>query len=687
MAVCLSSPRLERFKEVQHSTIRRPSYDDAKKRTIIPRLDSNDDSQVVAESACESILLSLRRRGKGGSGTPSKSLRKCFPQLERGTAVQDDNLRLVQPRPVQTDPHLGTTGTRYLETYRDIPTTIDAGRGNFENPTNAGGTGRGYRGTLLSPVIASACRGTLDTTQMRDRDREYDNKSLKINGEIILFHLVGDNDCNAGIKADKENGPSSKINGLHPVYLKALFASLRQDGVGSNPSEDVYALLVCFLLTVGWKTRRYFLFSVPETWIEPDYAKNAAVEACQRNAEEDGPINRSGPGVQPRSSRRRLSVSHDTVKSEIPQIVKMLGDSDREVRQSATGAFGKLANHSTAVFHDATKAGIPQIVEMLGDSDRELRESSTRTFGRLADHTTVVFDDSMKPGIPHIVEMLRATDREVKQSATRTFGKLADHVVFHDSMKPGIPHIVEMLRDTDREVRQSATRTFGKLADHALFHDTMKAGIPQIVEMLGDSDRELRESSTRTFGRVADHATAVFHDALKAGIPQITEMLGDSDREVRQSATYALGTLAPEFHLFYLVSSPLSRGAISGSHTVSASEFDRLCALCVLAIRLLQLCTFYIPASRTGHGVEAALFSLQVSAQRGGRGEGENRMNKIMGGKRKKVYAPHILHAIPYLDCWIPSLTQHLVRGASGVGNGTVSGARAHMHEGEEGVG
>jgi hypothetical protein len=78
------------------------------------------------------------------------------------------------------------------------------------------------------------------------------------------------------------------------------------------------------------------------------------------------------------------------VKTEISQVIKMLGHSDADVREFAAGAFKKLLDYSStvshsaaAVFDDALKAGVPGIVEMLWDDDREVRTFASGAFGKL----------------------------------------------------------------------------------------------------------------------------------------------------------------------------------------------------------------------------------------------------------------------------------------------------------------
>jgi hypothetical protein len=79
------------------------------------------------------------------------------------------------------------------------------------------------------------------------------------------------------------------------------------------------------------------------------------------------------------------------VKTEILQVIKMLGHTDADVRQFAAGAFRKLLDYSStfsqppAEFDDALKAGVPRIVDTLWDDDPDVRRSATGAFRKLVD--------------------------------------------------------------------------------------------------------------------------------------------------------------------------------------------------------------------------------------------------------------------------------------------------------------
>ncbi|KAJ7809756.1 armadillo-type protein [Mycena leptocephala] len=173
------------------------------------------------------------------------------------------------------------------------------------------------------------------------------------------------------------------------------------------------------------------------------------------------------------------AVFHEAIMGGISQIIKMLDNRHWEVRRAAAYAFSGMAAHP--VFHETLKPDIPLIIKLLDDS--KVGGPAANAFCKLATHP--VFHETMKLGISQIIKLLG--NWMVRQSAAEVFRKLAAYSVFHEDMKPGIPHIIKLLYSRDLEVRQSTANVFGELAAHRVFHHAMIPGIPRMKELLADS--------------------------------------------------------------------------------------------------------------------------------------------------------------------------------------------------------
>ena len=129
----------------------------------------------------------------------------------------------------------------------------------------------------------------------------------------------------------------------------------------------------------------------------------------------------------------------DTVKSDVPSLMKQLRSKDTGKRKEAAETLGESGDGSAA----------PALVVVLGDRDKEVREAAAEALAKIG-----------KSAVPSLTKLLKSRDPIIRKSAAETLGKIGD--------KSAIPALRALgKKDPNENVREAAEFAINQIGENS----------------------------------------------------------------------------------------------------------------------------------------------------------------------------------------------------------------------------
>lgn len=223
-------------------------------------------------------------------------------------------------------------------------------------------------------------------------------------------------------------------------------------------------------------------------------------------------VSTSVPGPDTRTNREKFSdpdpivrqnaviyVGMEKKKTNVPALVKMLGDENAGVRRAAVNALVQTGD----------KSCVSALVDRYGaEKDLAVKMNIVVALGDL----------KARSALPLLTSLLKDSYPPFRSEALRALGKIND---------PGTySKIVARLSDEAEGVQVMAAEVAGNLK--------LASAVPDLIKNLENSVPVVRRASVKALGKVAD----------AAALPRLEQMLQDADSLVARTAKEAIGLIS-----------------------------------------------------------------------------------------------------------------------------------------------